>query len=140
MVLPSVNYLAVLVSAVVIFILGGLWYSPVLFAKKWIALQGKTEEEMKAAAKSASMPLMYLGALVSGLVVAWALAVLLNHFVNLSALRGAEVGAFCWVGFAAATSFPNAVFSMKPRALWAIDTFYNLASFVVAGAILAVWR
>lgn len=31
---PDVNYLAVLVSGVAIFALGGLWYSPALFAKQ----------------------------------------------------------------------------------------------------------
>ena len=34
---PAPNYLAVLVAGLVIFLLGGLWYSPALFAKKWIA-------------------------------------------------------------------------------------------------------
>ncbi|MGH9885304.1 MAG: hypothetical protein ACREBE_07235 [bacterium] len=46
--IPHVNYLAVLVSAVAIFMLGGLWYSPVMFAKQWVALQGKSMEEMSA--------------------------------------------------------------------------------------------
>ena len=31
--LPQVNYLAVFVAAIVIFLLGGLWYSPVLFSR-----------------------------------------------------------------------------------------------------------
>ena len=38
-----VNFLAVLVTGIVIFVLGGLWYSPVLFARRWVALMGKTE-------------------------------------------------------------------------------------------------
>ena len=63
---PPVNYLAVLVAAIVIFILGGLWYSPVLFMKKWVALQDRTEEQMRAQAASANMPLMYATALFSG--------------------------------------------------------------------------
>ena len=42
-----VNFVAVLVTGVVIFVLGGLWYSPVLFARRWVALMGKTEAEMK---------------------------------------------------------------------------------------------
>ena len=41
MTVPAVNYLAVLAAAVVIFILGGLWYSPVLFVKRWLTLQGR---------------------------------------------------------------------------------------------------
>jgi hypothetical protein len=68
------------------------------------------------------------------------MAVLLNHFVNLTPLRGALVGVLCWVGFAGATSFATALFSMKPKLLWLIDTGFNLVSFVLAGIILAVWR
>jgi hypothetical protein len=137
--IPQVNYIAVLVSGVVIFVLGGLWYSPILFAKKWMSLMGKTEAELRAAA-SGSMPLMYLLALVCGLLSAWALAVVLNHFADLTPLRGAEVGFLCWLGFAGATSLASAVFSMKPRLLWLIDSGFNLVSFVIAGIILAVWR
>jgi hypothetical protein len=137
---PHVNYLAVLVSGVAIFILGGLWYSPALFAKRWTALMGKTEEEMKASSSSQSMPVMFLLAFICGLLSAWTLAVVLNHFANLTALRGAAVGGLCWLGFAAATSFATALFSMQPKQLWLINSAYNLVSFVVAGMILAVWR
>jgi len=142
--MPQVNYLAVLVSGVVIFILGGLWYSPVLFAKPWTSLMGKNEEEMKAymarpEAKRA-MPIMYGLALVSGLVIAWVMAIVVKHFPPLSALRGAEVGALCWLGFAATTSYATSLFSMQPKALWLINSGYNLVSFVISGIILAVWR
>jgi len=140
MALPQVNYLAVLVSGVVIFMLGGFWYSPVLFAKKWMALQGKTEAEMKTAAAGASMPLMYLLAFLCGLLSAAALAVVLKHFDNVTLLRGAIIGAGCWLGFAGATSYATALFSMKPGKLWLIDTGFNLVSFILAGIILAVWK
>jgi hypothetical protein len=46
--MPHVNFLAVLVSGVAIFILGALWYSPVLFAKTWSRLMGMTAEKIKA--------------------------------------------------------------------------------------------
>src|SRR3982074_2455227 len=68
--LPQVNYLAVLVAGLVIFLIGGLWYSPLLFAKKWIALQGRTEEQMRADAAGSNMPLMYLGAFICGIIIA----------------------------------------------------------------------
>ncbi len=139
MALPEVNYLAVLTSGIVIFALGGLWYSPAVFAKKWMSLMGKSEAEVKAAT-SGAMPIMFLLAFTCGLLSSWALAILLNHFVQLTALRGALVGALCWVGFAGATSFANALFAMKPKQLWLIDSGFNLLSFVLAGIILAVWR
>jgi hypothetical protein len=136
--MPSVNILAVLVSAVAIFLLGGLWYSPVLFAERWMALQGKTREEIMAS--GGAKPGMYVQAFLCGLVVAAALAVLLNHFVNLTLARGIGVAVLCWLGFAAATSYGTALFSSKPKALWAIDTAFNLVSFIVAAVILTLWR
>jgi hypothetical protein len=145
--LPQVNYLAVLVAGIVIFLLGGLWYSPILFAKKWIALQGRTEEQMRAAAAGSNMPLMYLGAFICSLIIAWSLAVLANHFLPETlistgewALRGAKLGLFCWFGLVATTSFAMAIFSMKPKQLWLIDAAYNLVSFVIAGIIIMLWR
>ena len=139
MMMPQVNYLAVLVAGLVIFMLGGLWYSPVLFSKRWVALQGKTTDQMKADAAGANMPLMYLGALLCGLITAFILAALMSHMGRQTWMIGAHVGALAWLGFAAPTSFATALFSMKPKQLWLIDSLYNLVAFVLAGVIIGAW-
>ncbi len=143
---PPVNWLAVFVAAIVIFILGGLWYSPMLFAPRWMALQNRTEEQMRAQMASANMPLMYASAFVCALIQATVMAHILshlvsgpNHIVHPGAAHGAMFGFLCWLGFAAPTSYATSLFSGKPKQLWLIDTMYNLVSFVLAGAILAVW-
>jgi len=133
----GVNYLAIVIAAVIIFLLGGLWYSPVLFAKRWVALQGRTMDDMTAMAAS---PVMYFEVFVCGLLTAWVLAVIIAHYGAVTVGGGAMVGVLCWIGLAGATSYGSALFSFKPKALWAIDSGYNLVAFVVAGAILAVWR
>jgi hypothetical protein len=148
--LPPVNYLAVLVAAIVIFMLGALWYSPLLFTKRWLALQGKTEEQMKAEAAGANMPLMYASAFVTALITAFVLALILAHLSRdpaiaepgggISVAHGAIIGFTCWLGFAGTTSYATALFSGKPKQLWLIDSGYNLVSFALAGIILAVWR
>jgi hypothetical protein len=141
--IPHFNFLAVLVAGLVIFALGGLWYSPVLFAKRWIALQGRTEEQMRADAARANMPLMYVSVLICGLLTAFVLDLIIVHLdprVSMTAFHGAMLGFFCWLGFAAATSYGTSLFSMRPRALWLIDSTYNLVSFVLAGMILTAWR
>ena len=140
---PPINWLAVLDAGIVIFVLGGLWYSPVLFAKRWIALQGRTEEQMRADAAKANMPVMYASVFLCGLITALVMAMIMSHVgdrMELNVGHGAIVGFSCWLGFAATTSYGTALFSMKPRQLWLIDTMYNLVSFVLAGIILAVWR
>jgi Protein of unknown function (DUF1761) len=140
---PPVNYLAVLVTGIVIFALGGLWYSPVLFVKKWLALQGRTVEQERAQAASANMPVMYLSAFITALITAWVMALVFAHFdrsIELSWAHGVLFGFLFWLGFAATTSYATAIFSGKPKQLWLIDSMYNLVSFVIAGIILAVWR
>ena len=140
---PDINWLAVLVAGIVIFLLGGLWYSPVLFAKRWIALQGRTEEQMRADAAAANMPVMYASVFLCGLITAAVMAIIMGHIagqMEMNAGHGAIIGFTCWLGFAATTSYGTSLFSMRPRQLWFIDSMYNLVSFVLAGIILAVWR
>ena len=140
MTLPAPNYLAVLVAGVLIFMLGGLWYSPVLFAKPWMAQMGKTEADFKASAAGMNMPLSYLMVFLCGLITAWALALVILGLGATTAMSGAGVAAICWLGFVGATSFGTSLFSMERRGLWLINTTYNLVAFVVAGIVLALWR
>ena len=140
---PAINYLAVLVATLVIFAIGGLWYSPALFAKRWIALQGRTEEQMRAQAAAANMPLMYFTAFICAFIQAWVLAMVIGHMAQVAEMGVAHAAIFSaliWLGFAATTSYATALFSGKPKQLWLIDSMYNLVSFVLAGIILAVWR
>jgi len=138
--MPAVNYLAVLVTGVVIFMLGGLWYSPLMFTKRWIALQGKTMDQMKMEASTANMPLMYLSAFICALVIAYVMAAIVPRFAPGNWMGGLHVGFFLWLGFAAATSYATYLFSGRSKQLWLIDSGYNLVSFLIAGALLAVWR
>jgi len=140
---PAINYLAVLVAAIVIFALGGLWYSPALFAKRWMALQNRTEEQMRAQMATANMPLMYLTAFICAFIQAWVMAMVIGHMSQVAEMGVAHAAIFSallWLGFAATTSYATALFSGKPKQLWFIDSTYNLVSFVIAGIILAVWR
>jgi hypothetical protein len=131
-----INYLAVLVSAVVIFMLGGLWYSPALFAKKWVALQGRTMDEMSGKAH----PGMYVQVFICGFLTSLVMAPIISHMPHIGFMHGMGLGAAIWLGFAGATSYGTALFSLKPKALWAIDSGFNLVSFMIAAAILSTWR
>jgi hypothetical protein len=43
----KLNYLAILAAAASMFLVGGLWYSPVLFGKAWQREVGLSDEELK---------------------------------------------------------------------------------------------
>lgn len=137
MAFPHVNYLAILVGGVVIFLLGGIWYS-LLFKKPWVALMGISEEKMKEG--SGGMGFNLLMAFLCGLLISYIMAIIINHFPPMTWCRGAFVGTIVWAGFAAPTSFATAIFSMTKKRVWLINTTYNWVCFMVVGMILSVWR
>jgi len=47
---PHINPLAIGAAALVAFLIGGLWYSPVAFARPWMEANGFTVDSLKAAA------------------------------------------------------------------------------------------
>src|SRR2546425_787367 len=74
--MTHVNALAVLVAAVLTMVLGAVWYSPVLFAKQWMAAQGHTPEaleQMKRKGMIRAYAVSFLCYLVTAYVVALSL-------------------------------------------------------------------
>ncbi|HEY2825054.1 MAG TPA: DUF1761 domain-containing protein [Gemmatimonadales bacterium] len=139
-IMPPINWLAVLVGGLAIWILGALWYSKAMFVKPWMALQGIPADHQPTEEQKKQMPMMLVQAFICGAITTLVLAVLLNHFVNPTALRGALLGALCAVGFGGVTSYATHLFSMRSRKLWLIDFGHNLVGAMIAGAIIAVWR
>jgi hypothetical protein len=45
--LKNLNLFAIIVAAISASVLGGLWYSPILFAERWMKYTGITEESTK---------------------------------------------------------------------------------------------
>jgi hypothetical protein len=127
----------VLVAALVNFLLGGLWYSPMLFAKKWMALLNITEEDIK---KRGSAGKAYASAIIGALVMAYVLAHIVGYANATTVGAGAQSGFWCWLGFVATTGIANTMFESRPLGLYFINTGYYLVSLIIMGVILAVWR
>src|SRR2546428_10741122 len=69
-------YIAVIVAAIVSFIIGGIWYQP-LFGKAWMAALGKTEADKEAMRKQA--PKGFVAALIGALISSFVLALFLEY-------------------------------------------------------------
>ena len=136
--MPAINYLGVLASAIVIFAIGALWYSPMLFGRLWVAAHGYTPERIAEMRKG--MGKAYGITFVCYVVLAAVMSVLLNRMFIHTALGGLKLGAIIWLGFAATIGLTANVFSEKRFAVYAIDTAYQLVYLVAVAVILAVWR
>ena len=136
--LPSIPVLPVVVSAVVVFLIGALWYSPVLFGKAWMRAHGHTEEKLRQMQARAGRA--YAVSLVCYLVMAVAMSILLQRVGVVSILTGVKLGALLGFGFAATIGLTANVFSDKPLSAYLIDAGYQIVYLIVMGAILAAWR
>lgn len=134
----EVNYIAVLIAAVVNMGVGALWYSPLLFAKPWMKLTGIKAKEVENSKKNGMAKEMVL-TFVSGIFLAFALAVLINKLEINTGADGALTGLLASLGFVATTMFPNYLFENKPLMLWKINVGYPIVSMTLMGAILALF-
>ena len=138
MAIPHLNYLAILVAAVAAFVLGALWYSPLLFAKPWVKAHSYTDEKVAEMQKNA--PKAYAVSFVCFIGIAIALAILIGRLDVHGPHAGLKVGGLCWLGFAATIGLTANMYSDKPLATWLIDVGYQLVYFLMMGVIIAVWR
>ncbi len=128
----DINILAVTAAAFSVFVLGGLWYSPMLLGKKWQALAGLSDEDLQAANPAVKFGLAFMLAFVA----AYIFAVFLGPEPALSFASGAGFAAgLGWV----ATSFGiNYLFENKSMGLFLINGGYHTAQFTLIGAILGL--
>jgi hypothetical protein len=134
--LHNLNHWALLVSAVMIWLIGAVWYSPILFAKPWVAMIGPPKEGSSSKTMIAGM--------VSSFICDLVLSFILWHVVEWSGASdwstGALVGLVCWAGFIAAVALPQGIYESRPFKLFAINTGYWLVAMVASGVLLAVWK
>ncbi len=133
--LGSINWLAVLVSAVSAFVLGGIWYGPV-FGKAWQRMEGVTDEDIQGG----NTPLIFGGAFVLNLVMASSLALLLQLHPAPGLGSGLAAGGLLGLAFIATSYGISYLFSRKPLTLWLIDAGYMVVFMALMGAILGAWR
>ena len=131
----ALNHGAILVSALFLWFLGAAWYSPLLFARPWIAIVGRKEgEKPKGVVKG------MIGSFLGDMVLAFAL----DHFIVWSGAAtfggGAFIGCIAWLGFYAAPNYPQSIYEGRPLTYFFINNGYWLIGLLVSGGILAAWR
>jgi hypothetical protein len=133
--LSQMNLLAVLAAALSAFLVGGLWYSPLLFGKVWMAETGLGPEEL---ARKGSPGVIYGVSFVLAFAAAFILAMFLGPAPALPFALGASLAAgIGWVG----TSFGiNYLFERKSLRLFAVNAGYHTVQYGLMGLVLGAWH
>lgn len=133
----NINYIAVLVAAFVPMIFGGLWYSQVLFAKQFMALIGKSEEELK---KNFNPARDYGLSFVGALIMSYVLSYFIHAMFATSMVAGMKVGFCVWLGFIVPTNVGSVIFEGRKSGLYILNMGYNLVCLLIMGTILSAWQ
>ena len=138
MTFAGINYLAILIAAVLGWLAGAVYYG--LLGERWVAAQGRTMEEFKA--QQAAMIGKFAGqipfilAFVANLVMAWVLAGMVGHLGTVTIRSAVISGLFAWGGFVVTTMLVNNAFTGRRHMLTAIDAGYWLIALVLMGVVI----
>lgn len=134
--------MAILVAAVAYIIVGFIWWSPALFAKKWQAYMGwgsLSKEEMDKKKKEA-MP-AYMTSVVTALIMSLVFAFFLKAGgIGGDMVRAVRLALVLWVAFVASTSLIDYTYGQRPKGLWWINYGYHLVAMIIMAVILSAWQ
>lgn len=130
----QLNFLAILIAALATFFVGGLWYSPLLFAKPWMKENGLSDEDLKAG----NYFKIYGATFVLSFIIGINLAMFFGTEITGStgALYGFLAG-FGWVSMSMATTY---LFERKSIKLMLINCGYHVVTYTLVGFIIGVWH
>jgi hypothetical protein len=129
----TVNWFAVVAAAASSFVIGGIWYGPLL-GRTWMRASGMTRDQ----AAQAPMGKVYGLSLLLQLVAAAVLAMFIGAEASLpfAVLAAASVGIF-WIAPALGVIY---LFEQRRLTHWAVNAGYHAVAFTVMGLILGAWR
>lgn len=131
---PShVNWLAVAAAALASFVVGGLWYSPLLFHRTWQAAAGLSEADLRGGTGR-----VFGGSLLCATLAATNLAFFLGP--KATTAFGAFAGGAAGLGWVATGLTTTFLFERRPTRLILIDAGYHVVSLTTMGIILGAWR
>ena len=125
----DLNYIGIIAATIVAFVIGGAWYSPILFAKPWMRQNGFTDEDNQG-----NLIRMFGGSFVMLLIASYVLSLIIGD--DSSILEGLRVGLSVGAAFVAAAFAVTYLFEKKSPTLFVINAGYHVVTFTVMGTII----
>jgi hypothetical protein len=132
------DFTLTIIATIVQFVLGSLWYSPLMFGKVWMSIMEVShysKEELQKMQKT-MMPFMALQFVLT-LITTWVLA----SNIAFAGLTGSAVyyyAGFMWLGYMMPVSVSSVIFGSTKRKFWMKQIGIMLGMQFV-GIMLAAW-
>ena len=134
----QLNWLAVIVGAVIYFVLGAVWYAPPLLGRAWQRSIGWDLEATPPQVKITTYAIPLLAYLVMAVATGMLAAATGSDTLGSGIMLGLVVG----IGYALARTAVDATFTpnLPQRWVWfAITGSYHLVGLIIVAAVVSVW-
>ncbi len=130
----SLNWLAIIASTLLSFVVGSLWYSPILFGAAWQKEAGLSDEKLK----NGNMGVIFGGAFFLIFISMFNLAMFLGPKADLNfGIMAGFLTGFGWIATSIGVLY---LFERRSLRLFFINAGYHLVCFTASGAILGAWK
>jgi hypothetical protein len=130
------NWLAVLVAAIVHWLFGAVWFT--VLSKQWQAGLRMTPDELQQYSNHPNF-WPYLISFVCNFVIAYVIARVLSAYASYGLFRGIGIGIL--IGLVAATALvTEMVFEARDGSFILISALYPLIGCILMGIIIGVWK
>ena len=128
-----IHWLAVLAGAAAYWILGAVWYSPVLFSKAWVKMVNLKMDDPEA---KKGMPLMFAGSFVLMFVASTGIGILSNILYIADIMHAVKLGLLVSICFSLTSTSIAYLYTRKPLGLFAIDCGYHIVGTTLACVVI----
>jgi len=128
----NINWLSVIVAAIVAFLIGGIWYGPI-FGKAWMIESNFTEEDLQ----KRNMPKVFGLSLLLSFIAAFVLELFIGSAADLT--FGVMAGFMAGIGWVSTMLGILYLFEMKSFKAYLINAGYCVVTLTAMGAILGAW-
>ncbi len=130
----TLNYWALLVSTLSTFLIGGFWYSPLLFGKSWQLENKLSDEDLQ----KRNPVLIFGGSFLLALVASLNLALFIGPKADWTfGLTAGLLTGLGWVAMAFGTTY---LFERKSFKLFAINAGYHVTCLALIGLLFGIWK
>lgn len=139
--LIPINWLAVGVAFVVVFLGGAVWFGPKTFFPVWWRALGKDPDDMSTSGMNMGVVFgsTAVAAAVQVIGIALAIGVATLAFGPVGPLGGALIGLTLGVVFTAAGSLSHRLFGQQGFRVWLIEVGSDVLNYTLAGLIIGLF-
>lgn len=131
----KINHFAVWVCVIIQQVIPALWFSELLFGRKWMEFTNLKEEDF---ANPSSVP--FVASILVSIFVCYLMAWLFRELKTANVFDGVKLSLFFWLAFVVGQIAVIDMFSLKPFALSLINSGFILVNLVLTGILLSTWK